>query len=155
MIPHKQKIKHDPENGAWGDCGRTAYASILNLEVEAVPHFFDNDRKGPEVEAEIDAFLASHGLARINLVTPQTPAQFMEYMGGLNPDLYYILTVGSPRADHAIVCQGGRVVCDPASYPEGTEWKVTSNGDTWCEILVPLLVISRAPAPEQGKGEGT
>ena len=40
MIFHSQLIKHDPDNGQWGDCFRTCIACIFNVHnVTDVPHF--------------------------------------------------------------------------------------------------------------------
>ena len=39
MRPQQQKFKHDPANGSYGDCFRTALACILDLDRDEVPHF--------------------------------------------------------------------------------------------------------------------
>ena len=35
----KQKYKHDPDNGIFGDCYRTCLAYILGLDRDDVPHY--------------------------------------------------------------------------------------------------------------------
>ena len=42
MTPHNQLIKHDPENGMYGDCQRTCIAVILDLHPSEVPHFCED-----------------------------------------------------------------------------------------------------------------
>lgn len=32
-------VKHDPDNGTWGDCTRACVASIFDLPAHEVPHF--------------------------------------------------------------------------------------------------------------------
>lgn len=44
MIPVKQTILHDPEHGRYGNCFQVCIASLMELPIEAVPHFCD----GPE-----------------------------------------------------------------------------------------------------------
>ena len=40
MLLQNQTVKHDPENGLYGDCYRACVACLLNLEVDQVPHFY-------------------------------------------------------------------------------------------------------------------
>src|SRR3546814_14399554 len=67
MTPHPQLIKHDPENGAYGDCQRTCIAVILDLHPSEVPHFCDNplaDRDSPDWwHKRQTRWLAERGLA--------------------------------------------------------------------------------------------
>lgn len=68
MKPQKQAFKHDPANGVFGDCHRTAIAMILNLDRDEVPHFMDgvemeDHEKVTAMRKAIDDFLAARGLA--------------------------------------------------------------------------------------------
>ena len=36
---YKQLHKHDPDNGVWGDCHRTAIGCLLDIEPELIPNF--------------------------------------------------------------------------------------------------------------------
>lgn len=40
MTPVTQEFRHDPKNFIWGDCHRAALATILDLPISKVPHFF-------------------------------------------------------------------------------------------------------------------
>lgn len=43
MIPQHQAFRHDPDNGVYGDCARTAFATLLGVPRDDVPHFaYDN-----------------------------------------------------------------------------------------------------------------
>lgn len=69
MRPQKQKFKHDPANGVFGDCHRTAIAMILNLDRDLVPHFMDGVMPGAataHVDEAIAAFLADYGLEEVS-----------------------------------------------------------------------------------------
>lgn len=71
MKLQKQAFKHDPVNGVFGDCHRTAIAMILNMDRDEVPHFMDGVEVGLPEEHEkvvamrkaIEDFLAARGLA--------------------------------------------------------------------------------------------
>lgn len=41
MTPYKQLYGHNPDQGIFGDCFRTALGCLLNLPPEKVPHFYD------------------------------------------------------------------------------------------------------------------
>ena len=32
MIPYKNTVKHDPENGTYGDCHRACFCTILGID---------------------------------------------------------------------------------------------------------------------------
>ena len=42
MTPQNQLHKHDPANGVYGDCGRTAIACLLDLHPS--PHFWNGEK---------------------------------------------------------------------------------------------------------------
>lgn len=73
MIPLRQRNKHDPENGVYGDCHRAALASLLELPLDEVPHFCDEsiykDNAEP-LSARERAWLLSRGLVSINVLYP-------------------------------------------------------------------------------------
>lgn len=66
MKPIKNTVKHDPDNGTFGDCHRACFATILGLESEDVPHFYhDGSAADPdEQDSRIHTFLASRGLVQ-------------------------------------------------------------------------------------------
>lgn len=154
MKPVFQISGHDPERGIFGDCTRAAYASILELEAEKVPHFFFDGCSGSEGAKRIEAFLKPMQLHRLVLATQQTVGEFLDYMGKMNPDLYWILGCSSTTADHSVVCLGGDVVHDPAQKRVGQYGK-SESGWLYAEILVPLMTVASAGRVEQGKEQGT
>lgn len=121
MKRHKQLNRHDPENGVWGDCWRTAIACILDLEPGEVPHVFDNDAPVVEADAAMQAWMEHRGLYVIT-VTYDCPDVDL-VMGAIhhhNPELRYIL-MGTSRngTNHAVVCHGDRIEWDPSQNDSG------------------------------------
>ena len=73
---HKQLYRHDPENGVWGDCYRTAWACLLDLEPEDVPHFCEGFTDDGAATAKLDAWLRERGLCRYVVFRPNDYATF-------------------------------------------------------------------------------
>ena len=114
MIRHTQQILGDPARGDGhdtqgrpGDCWKTCIASILDLPMEAVPHFVES--KGDwwaETRQFIDA--ATDGTKEILWWehVPNAPH-------GID---YFIATGDSPRGDfqHAVIANSdGQIIHDP------------------------------------------
>lgn len=57
-----QTILHDPDNGQYGDCTRACIASVLELDIEEVPHFTDKNRTYNLAMDKIQEFLMQYGL---------------------------------------------------------------------------------------------
>lgn len=125
MIPVYQQYMHDPENNVLGDCHRAAFASILNLPIEKVPHFVRDTWDQAEGRCEgfelaVDAFLNDLGMAQFHYyLTARSKAEVREVIdivGKANPDCYWILGSTAERGyPHSVVCLGGEIVHDP--YP--------------------------------------
>lgn len=143
MTPQFQRFGHDPEKALFGDCTRAAYASVLNMNVADVPHFFHDGCSGADGAKRIEAFLAPLGFHRLVLATQQTPSEFLEYMENTNPDLYWIMGCSSPKADHSVVCLGGKVVHDPARNGIGQYGK-SESGWVYAEIIIPISMVREA-----------
>jgi hypothetical protein len=45
MKPIDQEFMHDPEKGIIGDCFRACIASILELDINEVPHFYRDHKE--------------------------------------------------------------------------------------------------------------
>lgn len=129
MIPVDQQFLHDTETGSVGDCFRACIASVLELPIEAVPHFA---LLGSRWQRVLDGYLA--GLSRE-----------IEWAPGLPPeDLWAIVTVTSPRSQdikHSVIWHGGKMVHDPHPSRAGG-----SNPDGYF-YLVPDAPSPNAPLP--------
>ncbi len=115
MTPHKQLYRHDPDNGVWGDCLRTAIACLFDLRPEQVPHFADGGPSGSEMNARIDAWLKEQGSHRISVMYKGDLDQVLRSVASQNPDVWYLLT-GQSRmeVDHVVICRNDAIVHDPS-----------------------------------------
>ncbi len=111
MTPVDQRIMHDPNNGVYGDCMRACVASLLDLNIENVPHFFESGNPS-EFNATLAAFLKSQGLAELNVRWRDMFDHDYVFRGVKG---VYHLIAGRTKggAWHAVVGKDGRMVHDP------------------------------------------
>lgn len=106
MIPVDQTRLHDPERGVPGNCMQAAVATILDLELDAVPDFTGGELvdTGPRLKAfwqRLDDFLMSRGFYRLGVPEQGLP--------GL-----HLASGTSPRGvGHVVVRNGWQTVHDP------------------------------------------
>jgi len=97
MTPHKQLIKHDPDNGTFGDCHRTCFAMILDLHPTDVPHF--NDGVFPDTPADAPEAQQADRMIREFLLQRQLATVSIPFPGDTElDDLLRCLEVWSPDA---------------------------------------------------------
>lgn len=123
MTPHKQRNLHRPEEGIYGDCGRTVIACLLDLEPEQVPHFWDGPwEKDKDPTTEARAWLAERGIQiwLIYINGDLTVNAVLHAIGNQNPDQHWAL-VGRSRngTDHVVICKGPDIAHDPALDDSG------------------------------------
>jgi len=112
MKPQNQEFIHDAEAGIYGDCQRAVIASLLELNIEDVPHFL-RDANGHAVGfwEGLQSFLASKGYAYLTV-----PARSGAAFYGSEADIYHEISGPSPRGNgvfHAVVGKNGEVHFDP------------------------------------------
>jgi hypothetical protein len=119
LRPQKQLITHNPSEGKFGDCYRTAVAIVMGVPASEVPHVCE---KGWCNADDLDGliamrdFLRSKGFAISKSVFngELTWPKFREWMAKFNPDSAIIVTGGTVRdTNHCVVMVGGEVICDP------------------------------------------
>lgn len=112
-----QRIKHDPENGIYGDCMRASIASLLELQYEEVPHFYTVD--STEVfDKNIRKFLKSKGFALLTV----WPVDFKNESHAVHGQtgIHHIISGNTIRGTyHATVGLDGVVVHDPHESKDG------------------------------------
>lgn len=140
MKYHTQLFRHDPDNGVYGDCHRTALACIFDKDSPAdVPHFLA-DNPSPEVFYQrTDAWLLEQGFRSMAIPWGCADvAQMLEHMAVRAPGIYWILGGVSPRGtNHSVVCCGGQIVHDP--HPDGGGVVgPTDDGYFWSEVYIPV-----------------
>lgn len=140
MKPVKQKYRHDPGNGIYGDCDRACIASMLELTCDDVPHFFD----GPEREDPEKAFKARREWLEergveffvLNLLPgDMTPEGMINYLSIRNPGKYFLLTGESRNGTgHVVICRDGEIVHDPSLDGSGIVGPEPVSGCYWVEF---------------------
>lgn len=151
MTPHKQRFRHKPEEGVWGDCHRTAYACLLNLDPEEVPHVFDRAASGDEAEAALRQWLAGRGLIQWSLPFQAELDAVLSTMGKLNPGVFFILGGRSRNGtNHSVICCGGKIIHDPSLDDAGIVGPC-DDGFYWISLLSPAF-LSEDPAAMVGEG---
>lgn len=135
-----QKYRHDPENGVYGDCHRACIAMILDLDIEAVPHFAE-DNPAPNIFwHRVEDFLSRYNLYTYSQVySGVEPKDVMFSVGALNAPRQPIYVLGgkSKRGTlHSVVCVGSELFHDP--HPDGGGIVAPdAEGYLWVNLLVP------------------
>ena len=158
MTPVKQRNRHDPENGVFGDCDRAAVASVLDAPLDDIPFFYDGLHRGSSAE-ETDLahntrrrWFRRNDIRLIQMALKMNSAE--ELIGAIslhNPGQHFLL-VGESRngTGHVVVCRDGRIVHDPALDESGIVGPEPRSGCYWVEFLVK----ESAPAARDPAGEG-
>ncbi|MGR1580694.1 hypothetical protein ACSSNL_04435 [Thalassobius sp. S69A] len=143
IVPQKQALRHDPENGVHGDCLRTAVAMLMGLNARDLPHFADvgvSDHVAPLRE-----YLAAqgHGLMQF-IYPPETEIKtILHTLAYLSPGVPFMLSGKSPRGDwgHAVVAIDGQIA-DPATGDWVTNPENALHGAHgewwWVEAIIAL-----------------
>lgn len=124
MIPVDQTILHEPEKGIAGNCAQSAFASILDLDINLVPHFadglLDNSEENGEIYMDrINSWLKTLGLGLISFSVG--PEYLTDWAGSLSEATEYYLISGWTERETYHVCVGkdGEVVHDPHPSKSG------------------------------------
>lgn len=147
MIPHKQRFRHDPENGVYGDCYRTALACLLDLEPEEVPHE-NRQMTGEEFLRYYRAWLAERGLTlwyfRYTVPPEQGIAWMFEAMGSWNGDQPFMLSGKSPRGtNHVVIATRAGIIWDP--HPDGGDLVGPDEDGCYNVEVIGALAPARQP----------
>ena len=147
---HKQLYRHDPDNGVWGDCFRTAIACLLDLQPEEVPHVCDggegDDSDGTAMAAMRD-WLAPRGLGLFSLVYEGGKVRHvLRTVGRMNPGLPYLL-MGTSRTgvNHNVICQDDQIIWDPSLSDSGIIGPA-DDGYFWVNMLTVRPVQAKEAA---------
>lgn len=147
----KQRFKHNPEGGVWGDCHRASIATVLGLDLDDVPHFADGGCSGEEFARREREFLASRGIASISL--PVSLAESSSYgdllamVAQQNGDDFVYLLGGTSRTgvNHTVVCRGSQIFNDPSLTDAGIIGPC-ADGYFWLTFFGALAVCAQTPS---------
>ena len=145
MIPQAMISPHTPP-ASYGDCHRACLASIIEIPIDQVPHFFN----GPEPEdvgndpawSALQAWLREHGWDIVAAqVVAETVEAALELMGAdsCNQGRHWIFTgVASGGVPHSVVACGGEIVWDPSPGKVGVATGFYDDSAGWlfgCQYL--------------------
>ena len=123
MKLQKQKYLHDPENGVWGDCDRACLASLLDMDIDEVPHFFDGIEAGDvaggeEAMLRRKEWLREKGVELIRIVVAAGDYGWRDFVGWVsrqNPGKEFLLVGCSANGvSHVVICRDSEIIHDPA-----------------------------------------
>ncbi len=142
MIKIKQDILHDPDNGFYGNCAQAAFASILELPLNEVPHFADglsdSLEDGSIFDERIRDWLRPKKLGLVGLsVGPDNLEGWLEYLS--KSDTHHLIAGKTVRGfQHITVGFGGKIVHDP--HPSDTGLLPPTEDNLWTfEFFIILL----------------
>jgi len=132
MKPVKQRNRHNPGAGVWGDCHRAAIASILELELDEVPHFYDNGCDVETAQEHERLFLAGKGIVPITIPLTGELQTLLDWLGAYNPGVCYLLGgLSRTGVTHTVVCRGNEIVHDPSLDESGIIAPAETSGMYW------------------------
>ncbi len=137
MKAQKQKFQHDPDNGIYGDCQRTAIACILDMDRDEVPHFYDGGVSAKKAAKATREWLSERGLTLFQVAFHSDTEidKFLESLDAINPGQHFIWGGKSRNGvNHSVVVSGGEVVCDPSLNDAGIVGPC-DDGFYWIDIL--------------------
>ena len=112
MIPVFQQHSHIPAIGEYGDCFSACLASILELDIDDVPHFTKYNLSDDDFWSLVKKWIIRQGYSFLHIPFDGDPRQFF---GDSNPNIYYILCgCNEDGIPHSIVCKGNEMIHDPA-----------------------------------------
>ena len=129
MIPVQQLNNHNPASGVYGDCFRTALASILELDPIEVPNYVGPDIEFLDTIANTNEWLAERGLTLVMHYLWLEPGfdLFEAYQKNLAPGgesgTYHFIVGGTlpgTTIGHVVVADWGGYVHDPLRPPGDT-----------------------------------
>lgn len=144
MTPVTCAVTHAPPS-SYGDCLRACIATIMDLPAEDVPHFADKGASAAEALAHARQWLGEQGLTIATFALPGSEplSDVLEWMGHMNPTVTWLLFGSTTHPDvleaaslHVNVCQGGKVVHDPAWVPTSIKSPYREGGESVWQIWV-------------------
>lgn len=139
MTPYKQLLRHDPANGVYGDCHRTAIACLLDIYPASIPHFLDKDN--PNWEIDEKAWLKKLGFYSVSVPFAAELKAVLETLEAINPGVYAILGGTSKNGcGHSVVICGGNIIWDPSLDSSGIIGPM-SDGFYWITYIITSILV--------------
>lgn len=143
MTPYKQLFRHDPDNGVIGDCWRTCFACLLDMEPAHVPHFVFGHWDDAQASTKLArAWLAQRGFGFIEYPMNCDLADLLSSVAAINPGMHYMLSgTSSNGTGHSVIACDDGIVHDPAQDNSGIVGPM-SDGFYWVSFLVPSIILN-------------
>jgi hypothetical protein len=147
VIKQKQLFRHRPAEGIIGDCHRTAIACLLDLAVEAVPHFGAVHWESPaDFSGAFERWLQEQGFRTVVIVYDCPLEQVLACIGSQNKGAYYILGgMSRTGVNHSVLGCGGEIAWDPSLDDAGIVGPC-DDGFYWVTFLVPSSMYAKHDA---------
>jgi hypothetical protein len=154
MRIQKQLNRHDPANGVYGDCHRTAIACVLDMDACDVPHFMDkkpDNSEAPECHEAIEVWLNARGLTQISVcysgsIDLDLVLRTVMNSNPQSPGLVFLLGGTSRnKCNHTVVCCDGEIICDPSLDDAGIVGPM-SDGNWWVTFFGAMAAVRRPAA---------
>ena len=132
-MAHKvyQKNRHRPEEGIFGDCHRACYASILEVDLEEIPHFFDQNRNWEDARPLFYELWKKFSIRELSFAFTGELKGILAMLQHMNPGVPYILGGQSRNGtNHSVVCLDGEIWHDPSIDQSGIV-APTKPDDIW------------------------
>lgn len=145
MQYHKQRFRHRPEEGEFGDCHRTAIACVLDLQPDEVPNFGEAWGDADRFNSWCAEWLRARGYMLVQFGFNSVLDEVLNFMGHANPGAIYLLG-GKSRSgcNHTVVCCGAKVIHDPSRNDSGIVAPCVEDDLYWVSVLVPTALTLKA-----------
>ena len=144
MKYHKQLNRHDPANGVYGDCFRTALACLLDLDQPAaLSNFAERSfKEGTDIVALANIELVPRGYYFFEMPLVGDLDQLLMNAERHFPDVRWLLTgMSRNQVNHVVVCHGGKIIHDPSQDESGIVGP-TTDGNYWVGFVVPDTLVA-------------
>jgi hypothetical protein len=142
MTPQRQQFRHKPDAGITGDCFRACIASLLDLSIDNVPHFYDGTNDGPQTPEQTEAirsWFAARDMILIETAWSMTVEEALAFSAERWPGLHIVMGGRSPRGvNHVVIIRNGKMVHDPHPDEAGIVGP-TDDGFTWLSFVGRLV----------------
>lgn len=125
MIPVFSSITdHNPEEGRVGDCHRACVASIMELPLESVPHFYkvSFEESSREANKKMQEWFNGKGLCfvQVPIYGSFDLEEALNWVATYSEESYYIFA-GTSKKDnpHSVVGHKNKIAHDPTYGPDG------------------------------------
>lgn len=145
---HTQRFLHNPPH-TYGDCQRTVFACILDMEPEQIPNFGEHYEDEESWNMAQDAWLKKMGLSMIRIWYQPPLENLLATMKASNPGHYYLLSGVSARGTrHVVIALDDKIIHDTAIGSTNPADGIVAPYDTeglYCvEFIVPAFHKAQA-----------